>query len=214
MWTPFRCGSSDKSSSLPHRVALHTGSQTDMARKVPMDLGSLLAQAEHYAESAMRGTGHVPPTLLAATISGPLVFIPQTLENDSAKEDFANTARLVCAAHDADSAVMILESWATVANPGEPLDTDTPPSEAINRREFVVLMGEDRAGNRLHRFLPIIRTDAGGFFGFGEFDLPGLDKLQGRFARILSPTPLTDEMRNAAQAMLNTLGIHFSSPPG
>ena len=204
---------SRKNSSLPIVVALHTGRQTDMARKVPMDLGSLLQRAEEYAEYTMRGTGHVPPTLLAATDEGPILFIPQSMESDQAKDDFANTARLVCVAHDAGAAVLILEAWATVASPGQPLDTDTPPSEAFDRREFVVLMGEDRTGLQTQKLLPIIRTDAGGFFGFGEFHLPGLDNMKGRFARILSPGPPSDDMQNTARELLDSLGIRFSPPP-
>jgi hypothetical protein len=46
----------------------------------------------------------------------------------------------------------------TFAKPDKPLDVDTPPSEALDRREFVILTGESR-GQRKQRFLPIIRTD-------------------------------------------------------
>jgi hypothetical protein len=37
------------------------------------------------------------------------------------------------------------------------------------------------------RLLPIIRTDAGGFFGLGEHDGPKLDNFEGRFAQLLPP---------------------------
>jgi len=54
-----------------------------------------------------------------------------------------------------------------MAKLGETLDMTGPPSEAFDRREAVVLSGETvEHGRRM--LLPIIRTDAGGFFGFGE----------------------------------------------
>lgn len=132
-----------------------------------------MARARDYAEFAMRNIGHVPPTMFAATPDGLLHFVPESLQDDKAKTDFANAGRMICVAHQATAVVTILESWLTFAKPGEPLD-DTPPSEAFDRKEFVVLIGEER-GARMHSFLPIIRTDAGGFFGFGEFDAPSFD---------------------------------------
>ena len=102
--------------------------------------------------------------------------------------------------------VMILESWVTMAKPGETLDTDTPPSEAFDREEFVVVMGETQ-GRKTQRFLPILRTDVGGFFGFGEFDALKFDGIEGRFAGMLPPGKTTPEMRAVAQALLATMGV-------
>ena len=45
-------------------------------------------------------------------------------------------------AYGATYMVMILESWVTLAKPGETLDTTPPPSEAFDREEFVVVMPE------------------------------------------------------------------------
>ncbi len=39
--------------------------------------------------------------------------------------------------------------------------------------------------------LPIVRTDAGGFFGFGESEIPARTKMKGRFAQLL-PTKVPD----------------------
>ena len=61
-----------------------------------------------------------------------------------------------------------------------------PTSEAFDRREVVVLTGET-ALHCKQMLLPIIRTDAGGFFGFGEHDSPKLDNFNGRFAQLLPP---------------------------
>ena len=57
------------------------------------------------------------------------------------------------------------------------------------------------------KLLPIIRTDAGGFFGFGEHDGPQLDNFEGRFAQMLPPKPPTAEARELARAMLAAMGI-------
>jgi hypothetical protein len=59
-----------------------------------------------------------------------------------ATDVFATTSRLICAAYDAKAVVMVVERWVTKAKPGEPLDTETPPPEALDRQEFVVLIGE------------------------------------------------------------------------
>jgi hypothetical protein len=42
-------------------------------------------------------------------------------------------------------------------------------------------------GRGTQMLLPIIRTDAGRFFGFGEHDGPKFDNYEGRFAQLLPP---------------------------
>jgi hypothetical protein len=148
----------------------------------PTDLETLTAYAEGYAGFAMRKIGRVPPTMLAVSPEGLLHFLPENLADERAKDDFANIGRLICAAYGATSAVMILEAWVKMAKPGETLDMEIPPSEAFDREEFVVVMGETQ-GRKTQRFLPILRTDAGGFFGFGEFDA---SKFEGE-SRAASP---------------------------
>ena len=74
-----------------------------------------------------------------------------------------------------------------MAKPGEALDMTEPPSEAFDRREVVMLTGET-AQHCKQMLLPIIRTDAGGFFGFGEqyrTNLAGTN-----WTHLLSPTNL------------------------
>ncbi len=134
------------------------------------------------------------------------MFMPESLADDSAKDDFATTARLMCIAHGATACVMTLEAWMKSATPGEKLDMTDPPSEAFDRREVVVLMGESRDGQK-QKFLPIIRSGNGKFFGFGESDVPGMDKIEGRFAQILPPRVPDDEMRLLAQTMLKVKGV-------
>jgi len=172
-------------------------------------LDDLLAQAEHYAEYCMRGTGRVTPTLFLIGPDGPLMFVPDSLADEQAKDDFANKARLVCIAHAATACVMALEAWAKFAKPGEKLDMTEAPSEAFDRREVVVLMGESRDGQK-QKFLPIIRSGNGKFFGFGEAEDPGADEMKGRFVQIL-PTKAPDEgLREVAKAMLKVKGAKFA----
>ena len=178
----------------------------EVKSKDPIDLDTLTAYAEGYAKFAMKNIGRVPPTMLAISPDGLLHFIPESLGDERAKNDFANVGRLICAAYGATSAVMILESWVTLAKPDAPLDPTTPPSEAFDRMEFVVVMGET-AGRKTQRFLPIVRTDAGGFFGFGDSDLPQFDGIEGRFAGMLPPVEPPAETRAMAQAVLAAIGV-------
>ena len=164
-------------------------------------LDDLFARAEHYAEYAMRNMGQIHPALFLIGEHGLEMVMPDHLRDEQAKDDFALQARLTCIAHGATAAVMLLEAWATFAKPDQPLDLTTPPSEAFDRREFVVLMGESRTGCR-QRMLPIIRTDAGGFFGFGESESQDTNEMSGRFAQILPPREPGSRDRAMAKALL------------
>jgi hypothetical protein len=92
------------------------------------------------------------------------------------------------------------------ATPGEKFDMTERPSEAFDRREVVVLMGESRDGQK-QKFLPIIRSGNGKFFGFGESDVPVTDEMKGRFAQILSPKVPDAPLREVAKAMLKVQGV-------
>jgi len=74
------------------------------------------------------------------------------------------------------------------------------------RVEAVVLTGETFDHGR-RMLLPIIRTDAGGFFGFGEDCGPQLDNFQGRFAQLLPPKRPSAEGIEMARAMLAAMGV-------
>ena len=169
-------------------------------------LDDLLAQAEHYAEFCMRKSGNLSPTLFLVGEEGPLVFAPSSLTDNHQKDDFATTSRLLCVAHAATLVVMALEAWVKFAKPDEKLDLTEQPSEAFDRQEVIVLMGESYSGQK-QKFLPIIRSDNGKFFGFGENNAPGMDKMEGRFAGILSPMTPTVENRALAKAVLKIKGI-------
>ena len=168
-------------------------------------LDDLLAQAADYAEFCMRNSGRMPPTLFLIGTDAPLMFIPENLTDANEKDDFATTARLMCIAHVATACVMALEAWMKVAKPDEKLDMTEMPSEAFDRQEAVVLMGEDRTGQK-QKFLPIIRSGNGKFFGFNETEFPGMDNLSGRFAQILPPKAPDAQAQLLAKAMLQVKG--------
>jgi hypothetical protein len=174
-------------------------------------LDDLLAQAEHYANYSMRNMGRMPPTIFLVGPDGPLMFMPESLPDDGAKDDFATNARLMCIAHAATSVVMALEAWAKFATPGEKIDETEAPSEALDRREMIVLMGESYSGQK-QKFLPIIRSGNGKFFGFGESEAPTMDEMKGRFAQLL-PTKVPDAaMRDLALTMLKVKGLGRATP--
>jgi hypothetical protein len=174
-------------------------------------LDDLLAQAAHYAEFCMRNSGKMSPTLFLIGADGPLMFVPASLVDADEKDAFATTARLVCIAHAATVAVMALEAWMKTATTGEKMDMTEPPSEAFDRQEVIVLMGETHSGQK-QKFLPIIRSGNGKFFNLGETTIPGMDKMEGRFAQILPPKLATAEHRALAQAMLKVKGVNITKP--
>jgi len=169
-------------------------------------LDRLLARARGYAEFSMRNLGHVPPALLADSPTGFIQFVPDSFKDVRAKDSFANAARLICVGYEVTAAVLVLEAWIKVARPGETLDMTEPPSEAFDRREVVVLTGET-VKHSVQKLLPIIRTDAGGFFGLGEHEGPNLHKFEGRFAHLLPPRRSKAENQGMARALLEAMGI-------
>ena len=96
------------------KTALQPMSQTSPSQS----LDGLLFRAEEFARFSLRARGQVPPALLALGPDGPLFFIPSHLADERAKDNFATAARLICIAHAATAAVMILEAWMNLAAPG------------------------------------------------------------------------------------------------
>ena len=58
----------------------------------------------------MRKLGRVPPSLLAISPKGSIHFIPDNLKDVRAKDNFANTARMICLAYGVTADVMVLET--------------------------------------------------------------------------------------------------------
>jgi hypothetical protein len=177
----------------------------------PQTLDDLMANARHCAEYCMRGTGNLPPTLFLIGHDGKqIMFMPKNLADVRAKDDFAAMSQLMAIASSATVAVLALEAWMKAAKPGETLDTTEPPSEAFDRQEVIVLMGESMAEGRKQQMLPIIRSGNHKLFGFGDSAVEKLDKLEGRFSQLL-PTKVPDkEMRALALAILKVKGIRVA----
>jgi hypothetical protein len=113
----------------------------------PKTLDDLLANARHYAEFCMRGTGDVPPTLFLVGADGKqIMFMPKNLADVKAKDNFATMSQLMAIASGATVAVMALEAWMKTAKPGETFDNTELPSEAFDRQAVIVLMGESTTG--------------------------------------------------------------------
>ena len=180
---------------------------SDKSKSTNDPLEQLLARAEHYADFALRKSGRLAPTLFVDGVNGLVMFIPESLQDARDKDDFVIMARLVCIAHAATAAVMALEGWVTFGKPGEPLD-DTPPSEAFDRRECLVLIGESRA-ERKQKLLPIVRSHSGAFFGFGEDHKLQADTFTGRFAEILPPREPSEQQCAMAEVLLKLKGVRL-----
>jgi hypothetical protein len=176
--------------------------------KNPQTLDDLLARAEHFAEYSMRNSGSLPPTLFLIGADGkPIMFIPENMADEKAKDDFATMSKLMAVACGATVAVMALEAWVKTAKPGENFDATELPSEAFDRQECVVLMGESISQGKKQKLLPIIRSGNGKFFGFGEHSISKLEKMEGRFAQLLPPKVPDETMRALAVAMLKAKGV-------
>jgi hypothetical protein len=156
--------------------------------------------------------------LLALSAEGEARVLPATFGDAQSREKFDNICRTICEAYDATAVVTILESRVKLAEEG------TPPSETFGReqlfkafgarksseasglKEFVILAGE-ATGTKTQVFLPIVRTGAGGFFGFGESDSIRFDGFQGGFSEMLPPQKPDKEMRKTALAALKAMGV-------
>jgi hypothetical protein len=69
------------------------------------------------------------------------------------------------------------------------------------------MLSGETAQHCKEKLLPIIRTDARGFFGFGEHNGPKFDNFTGRFAQLLPPKRPSAEGIELARAMLAAMGI-------
>jgi hypothetical protein len=177
----------------------------------PQALDDLLGLAENYAEFNLRYRGSLSGTLFLLGPQGPAAFAPPNLAEEHAKNAFAADARLLCVAHGATAAVMALEAWVVLAEPGAPLDPNQRPSLAPDRREVVALMGE-AAGIQQAKFLPIRRNASGAFTGFGEPQVLHGSQTQGRFAQLLPTQTPTVEEQSRAQAILRAKGVVMATP--
>ena len=88
--------------------------------------------------------GRIPPTLLAETPEGMIVYLPESMGDERAKDNFANTARLAAATYlqlrcRGPHSGIVDDS---VARPGDPFVPIVPPSQSPNRQEVVLIQAE------------------------------------------------------------------------
>jgi hypothetical protein len=169
----------------------------------------LMEEAEMMAHYSIRQTGAVSPTLLIHGVDGKVVLAPQSMENEAIKDHFVLKARLACLAHGADATVFLSEAWMRMpSKTGQSLDLSIPPSEAPDRVEAVIIMGETRNGH-YQKVLPMLRSEQGKFIGFGEMPeiIREADQVKGRFAQFVPPDVPTEEVRKEAKAALAILGM-------
>jgi len=156
--------------------------------------------------------GHIPPTLLAETADGLLICVPESMQNEKAKDVFAAIARMVAAAYAPKGVVLVLESWMRRARLGETEVAMLPPSQSPDREEVVILQAEG-PNSRATAILAIQRDWNGKFTGFGSLDIPQFDQMAGRFTGIFPPKPLSEEQREMARTALRLIGVkpqHFN----
>ena len=163
----------------------------------------LIAKSKAYAEIHLRKQGNIPPMFLAVTPDESFTLFPENVEDEKARESFGFFARLTCAAHGAIGAMFVAEAWVSAIEPGEP--PDLPLAEAFNRKECVLIASELMAGAQRHTLLPIIRTDAGTYFGLGEPETMPADLGHDGSTWFLPPDQITESDRRIARALLESL---------
>ena len=174
------------------------------SRENPHGLEPLARQAKDYALQMMRTTGSVPPTVIADTDEGYIFCMPTEMTDDAAKDRFAEITRLFAIAQTARSLVMVVEAWARLPDANGHLDTDTPPSQASDRKEVVVLMLEDHSRNATV-MLAIVRDEASAFTAFGDPGPMQFGESVGRFSGLMPKNK--SSVREAAQAKATLLSL-------
>lgn len=170
-------------------------------------LDDLFAQATHYAEWHLREGGFMPAAIFLISADGPPTFLAYGKDFGSvaSKNDFVHTAQLFCLYHAAVMSVFALEVWMT-ARTRENVDVTEMPSEAFDRRENIVLLGETSAGNSI-KVLPIIRSGNHKFFNLGEPEQMDGYNFAGRFSNVLPTKTAPPEIRQAAGMLLTMKNV-------
>jgi hypothetical protein len=179
--------------------------QDDEGREAVQEL---MEQAEVMVHHSMRENGAITPTLLIHGVNGNGMYCPEEMAGADSKDRFVDKARLICVAEGADATVFISEAWLrTVKEDAKPLDLSIPPSQAPDRVEIVVVMGETREAH-FQKLLPILRTGEGKFMGFGEIrELGEAEKVEGRFANFVPPRAPDEKTRMLAKEALYAIGF-------
>lgn len=171
-------------------------------------LDQLLAQTELFAEQQLRQFNRLHPVFCWLGKDGPGMAVPAALTDEDDKNAFVSMSRLFCIANAATACVTAVEAWISTKSPKEVM-----PSEDFDRKECVILMGEDRVGAK-HKMLPIVRSSNGNFFGFGEPKFSDGFFLTGRFTKILPSREPDIETQRLAQIVIELqCGRAKAKPP-
>jgi hypothetical protein len=171
-------------------------------------LPGLVEEARAFAERCLRTRGSVPPTMMAITPRGLLIYGPDLMSDENEKDAYALECRLLLVASQATVYMMVLESWMSDAVGGK--IPPGPPSKSPRRREVVTICGESRKERRfvIH---PIRRTLLGEFTGLGEDTTPAGVEALGRFASLLPPKPVRSQDARKAQLALEAMGVRIET---
>ena len=146
----------------------------------------LIEIAGSYAEFCLTNDGTMPPSFFFIGDEGPMFYDCREFTDDEDKEVFETIMRILCMSYKASACVTALESWMTGGEDGGEVDPSIRPTEAMNRREVIWLLGDDRLARKT-KMMPIIRSDNGKFFSLVDKEIIIMDEMGGRFAQILSP---------------------------
>jgi hypothetical protein len=173
-------------------------------------LNQLINQGKTHAEINLRRDGNVPPVLFGHTTDGEFMLMPPKFDDVPNKNQFAFIARLHCLAHKTKGVAFVSEVWVAPESPDEL--PDTPPCESLLRREYVMVSVETADGSAQQILLPIIRSDAGNFFGLGEPEMLSAKASNGRFARFMPAKKPTATDRVVARLILQSLQKQPAKP--
>jgi len=167
----------------------------------PID--KILKHAVFYAKSEMQAAGHLLPTCFLLTKNGPMGVRVENAFGEKEKDYFANLIRLLAIAHNASAIAFVSEAWNSKHDPNNPY---IRPSESPDRIECVSILVESRSENRIG-LLAIRRDSEGKFICLDPFDLPGYDKIKGRFTQLMPSRPLSKMERKLAKRKLRMMGV-------
>jgi hypothetical protein len=171
-------------------------------------LEDLMVDADLFAKHSMNETGGVPPTLFIHGANGKTLLSPDDFSGERAKDEFSETARLMCVAQDADATVFLSEAWMRQAVPGEEPDASKLPSQCPDRQEMLIMMGETR-GCCQQRMLPMERSEDGKFLGFGQEQKMEADRVEGRLANFIPAEYPDGREREMASEALAERGVEM-----
>lgn len=150
--------------------------------------------------------------------NGKLLPIPIRVNEDDPCGEFCAIGRSLCIGLSATACAMATELWLANIRPSDRLHSREEmlgwSAEPIERIEHVLLFAEESGGKKA-RLLPIVRTDADDFFGFGETIVLDLQKARGEVPAIFPRSAPSKAERELARKLVIATGLekHLSVTP-